>query len=195
MESTGYPGLFLLSFLDRAAMNFVPAEIILPFAGFLIAEGKFSLWGTLLVSAIGGLLGDGLIYGLSAKYGRWLVEKYGQYFFISKHELEHVDKMFAKYGEKLVFIGRFMPIVRAFSSIPAGLSRMPVKKFFFYTFLGSFPANLPFVYVGLKAGEHWQALQPIIRNIDWLAGGVVGVSIFWYIYRHRQKGQHLTHGK
>lgn len=195
MENTGYPGLFLLSFLDRAAMNFVPAEVILPLAGFLIAQDKFSLWATLLVSAAGGLLGDLLLYGLSAKYGRWLVDKYGKFFFISKHELDHVDKMFAKYGGKLVFIGRFMPIVRAFTAIPAGISRMPIRKFLLYTFLGSFPGNFPFIYAGLKAGEHWQALQPLIRNPDWLVVGVVGASVFWYIYRHRQKGKHLTHEK
>lgn len=192
MEGAGYFGLFWLSFLDRAAMNFVPAELILPLAGFLIARGEFSLWVVLLVSAAGGLLGDLLIYGLSAKYGRWLVERYGRYFFLSRHELEHVDKMFVKYGGKLVFIGRFMPVVRAFTSIPAGLSRMPIRKFSLYTFLGSFPGNFPFVYVGLKAGENWPALQPVIRNMNWLAIGVVGVSIFWYIYQHIKR-KHATH--
>lgn len=192
MQSAGYPGLFLLSFLDRAAMNLVPAELILPLSGFLVAQEKFNFFWVLLVAACGGLLGDLIIYFLSAKYGRRLLERFGKYFFISRHDLEHVDKMFLKHGQKLVFIGRWLPIVRAFTAIPAGISRMSRKTFALYTFLGSFLGNFPFIYVGFAAGENWEALKPYLRNLDWLIVGVVVASVFWYIYRHRRR-RHLTH--
>lgn len=185
IDRAGYLGLLLVSFLDRAAMNWIPAEIVFPIVGVAISRGVFSFWPAMLIITVGSLVGDWLIYFLSRHWGRSLIERFGKYLFIGQHELEHSDRLFQKHGGKLVFFGRFMPIVRAFVAIPAGLTKMPLGRFLLYSALGSLPGNLPLVFVGQKAGENWERLAPFLRYSDFLAVAVVLLLIVWYIYRHR----------
>src|SRR3989338_5208688 len=123
MAASGYPGLFILALLDRVLLSLLPSELILPVAGWLVTTGQFSFWPVLLWITVGCLLGDLLLYWLAAHGGRWLLERYGRYVLISKHDLEHTDRLFAKHGGKLVIIGRLLPIVRSFVAIPAGVAR------------------------------------------------------------------------
>ncbi|MDO8495213.1 MAG: DedA family protein [bacterium] len=192
MERIGYWGLFLLSILDRVLLSLVPSEVILPFAGFLIGEGRFSWLPVLLWVTVGNLGGDLVVYWISAKGGRWLLEKYGKYFFITKHDLDHTDKLFAKHGGKLVIIGRLLPIVRTFVAIPAGIVRMPLTRFIWYTVIGSLPYNVLWIYIGYKSGQNWEALKPIFDKAEWFIGGALLIAIVWYIYRHINK-KHVTH--
>ena len=192
IDTCGYPVVFLLSFIDRAAMNLAPAEVILPFFGFLIYQGKLSFWPVIVAVTFGGLLGDMALFWLSRKGGRWLLERCGKYIFVSRHELEHTDRLFAKHGGALVLFGRLLPPVRTFIAIPAGISGMGLGKFSLYTALGSLPWSLLLIYFGLKAGENWGFFMSYLGRLDLIAAVVFVTLIAWYLFRHFLK-KHFLH--
>lgn len=189
---TGYAGVFLLSVLDRVAMNFVPAEIILPLLGFSVSQGRFDFILAIFISVVGNTIGDIILYLLSIKFGRGFLEKFGKYFLVSKHDLDHTEKLFKEHGAKLVFFGRFVPIARTFIAIPAGISRMNFEKFVLYVTLGSVPWNFILIYGGMKAGENWQQIASYINQGQNVIIVLLATGVVWYIYRHLRK-KHLTH--
>lgn len=188
--------IFLLGVADRVTLVLVPSEIIVPFAGFLVAQGRFGFWPMLLVVNLGTLVGEALLFWISTKIGRWFFEKYGKYLLVSKHDLEHVDRLFKKHGGKIVFWGRIIPVARMLIAIPAGISRMPFGKFILYTFLGMIPYNLAMLYLGYLIGDNRQLLTETIDKyfgrFDLYGAIVFAGLIIWYILRHI-KNKHLTH--
>lgn len=192
MANGGYTGVFLLSFLDRFLMSLVPAELVLPFAGALVGQGRLALWPMIAIVTLGNLIGDVTLYWLSASGGRLLLGKYGRYILVSKHDLDHTDRLFTKHGGKLVIIGRLLPIVRAFVAIPAGVARMPFWRFVSYTAVGSIPFNILLIFTGLKSEQNWERIQPWFDKMELFMAGTIGLAIIWYIYRHIKR-RHLTH--
>src|SRR3989344_1774450 len=188
--------IFLLSAADRGTLVLIPSEVIVPFAGFLAAQGRFDFWLVLIVITLGTLVGEALLFWFSVKAGRWFFEKYGKYFFVSKHDLEHVENLFNKHGGKIVFWGRIIPVVRMLIAIPAGISRMKLKKFILYTLLGMLPYNLVLLYLGFLVGGNRQLLmettEKYFGRFDWYFGIVIAILIIWYIIRHARK-KHATH--
>ena len=92
--------------------------------------------------------------------------KYGKYVLMSKDEIDKAEAWFNKYGEWAVFIGRLLPVVRTFISIPAGLARMNIWRFSLYTFAGSFIWSLGLAYGGYLLGENWEDLRSVMRPFD-----------------------------
>src|SRR3989344_8645814 len=155
IETWGYLGVFVLSFLDRLTVFLIPAEIVLPAFGILISRGDFLFWPTVVWMSVGSFLGNIFLYLIFLKGGRSFLERYGRYFLISKHELGHLDRWFLKYGDKLVLIGYLIPTsIRSLVPILAGIARMGFNKFSLYTLLGFLPLNLLYVLVGIKAGDN-----------------------------------------
>lgn len=189
---TGYMGVFLLSVLDRVAMNFVPAEIILPLLGFSVSQGRFDFILAIFISVVGNTIGDIVLYLLSIKFGRGFLEKYGKYFWVSKHDLDHTEKLFKEHGAKLVFFGRFIPIARTFIAIPAGIFRMKFEKFILYIILGSIPWNFILIYGGMKADKNWQQITSYINQGQSVIIALLVIGVIWYIYRHIKR-KHATH--
>lgn len=190
---TGYSGIFLSSFLDRATIFLVPAEIVLPLLGLLIAQGKFSFLSVFVLVTIGNLLGNLFLYWVSLKGGRPLIEKLAKYLFISKHDLEHSEKFFSKYGDRIILIGYSLPTVfRSLAPLPAGFFRMGRNKFIWYTLFGSMPLNLIYLFVGMKAGENWNLLLSYLERFNFVVIILFALVAIWYIYRH-VKQRHLTH--
>ena len=135
LESLGYAGVFFVSLLDRLTVFLIPAEIVLPAFGILVSQAKFSFWPVMIWVTVGNFLGNLGLYFVFLKGGRPFLEKYGKYFLITKHDLEHLDKLFLKYGDKIVFWGYFIPSAgRSIIPIPAGISKMNLYKFSLYTF-------------------------------------------------------------
>ena len=186
INQSGYFGIFILSALESAAIP-IPSEIVVPFSGFLAEQGRFSFWLVVAVATIANAVGSLFLYLVSLKGGRWILERYGKYILISSHELNLADKIFFKYGGKIVFIGRILPVVRTFISIPAGVARMNFPKFISYTIFGSLPWNFILALVGFKAGENWDILSPYFRKFDFVIIGAVVIGIFWYIYNRKHR--------
>ena len=194
MGVLGYAGVFGASFLDRLTVFLIPAEIVLPAFGILINQTKFSFWPVMMWVTAGNFLGNLALYFIFLKGGRPFLERYGKYFLITKHDLEHLDSWFAKYGDKIVFWGYLIPSLgRSIVPIPAGISRMKLSKFSLFTFLGSIPLNFLFVYVGIKAGDNLDGIFNYLEKFNHVFVGLLIILVIWYIYRHKTK-THLTHG-
>lgn len=192
INNLGYPGVFLLSVLDRVLFSFLPAEVILVLFGFLSGQGEFSFLGIFILAAIGHLIGDTIIYWVALFGGRPILEKYGKYFLIKKHELDHTDKLFEKHGGKIILVGRFIPLVRTFISIPAGVAKMNFKKFVLYSLIGALPWNFILMFAGLKTGENLEALRPFFQKFDFAIIILLALAVIYYIYRHVKK-RHAAH--
>jgi membrane protein DedA with SNARE-associated domain len=179
----GYFGVFVTMAIESAAIP-LPSEVIMPFSGYLVYTGVFSLHGAAFWGAAGCVFGSLVAYAIAAWGGRPLVERYGRYVFLSRRDLDLSERLFRRYGSPIIFFSRLMPVVRTFISLPAGLARMPVLRFSIYTFLGSYPFCYALAYVGYRLGEHWHALEAYFRKYDLLIGLVLAVGAVWWIRRH-----------
>src|SRR3989344_8460431 len=181
ISTSGYFSIFILMAMESALIP-IPSEIIMPFSGFLVFEEKFSLWAVVFWGTFGNLIGSIAAYLLGIYGGRPLIEKYGKYILISRHELDVADRWFQKYGGLSVFFSRMLPAVRTFISLPAGIARMPFLKFCLYTTLGSLPWSFALTYAGVVSGGNWHILEPYFRKFDW-AIGILGILfLIWFIY-------------
>lgn len=189
IERTGYSGIFVLSALESAAIP-IPSEVVIPFSGFLVMAGKFSLWGVVWVATLANLAGSILLFLIGRSGGRWVVEKYGKYFLIHKKDLDKADAWFGKHGVKAVFFSRMLPIVRTFISLPAGIAKMNILKFSVFTFLGALPWNLVLVFIGYKAGENWNLLHGYFRKADIFVVLLILALVIWYAMKHIKSQNH-----
>lgn len=179
----GYAGVFLLMLLESCGIP-APSEVIMPFAGFLVFKGQMVLWWAVLLGALGNLVGSLLAYWIGAKGGRPLLEKYGKYVLISNHDLDKADHWFTHYGEITVFLGRLLPVVRTYISFPAGVAKMDLKKFSFYTFLGALIWSWLFGWLGVKMGENWEKIRLALHNFDVAIVAGLLVLVLLCIFRH-----------
>lgn len=178
-----YLGVVVLMAIESANIP-LPSEIIMPFAGYLVSAGQFNLIFVAVLGALGNVLGSLISYWVGRYGGRPLIERYGKYILVSRHDLDLADKWFARFGDKAVFFGRLVPVVRTFISFPAGISRVSVGKFTAYTFLGAFPFSLLLAFLGFKLGQNWENLRVYFRQFDILIALLILAAIIWYIWRH-----------
>ena len=162
----------------------LPSEVILPFAGYLVSKGVFSIHTAAFFGAIGCVLGSIPSYYLGYFGGRKFIEKYGKYFLISAHDLEVADKWVDKYGDWSFFICRMLPVVRTFISLPAGILKAKKRFFFTFTFLGSLVWSYVLVYVGTILGENRETLKHIWHRFDALIIFICVVLGAIYIWHH-----------
>jgi membrane protein DedA with SNARE-associated domain len=187
ITAIGYPGVALLMAIESACIP-LPSEIIMPFAGYVVYQGKMNLFMAATAGAIGCNLGSVVAYWIGAYGGRPLVEKFGRYVLMSHKDLDRVDHYFQKYGDITVLIGRLLPVVRTFIALPAGIARMPQLRFHIYTFLGSWPWCFALAYVGMKAGASWNdpnsKLKHILHKADAAILLVIVALIAWFVWSH-----------
>ena len=179
----GLPGIVLLMAIESACIP-LPSEVIMPFSGYLVFLGKYSLWSVGLAGAIGCVVGSVPAYYLGMYGGRPLIEKYGKYILMSRHDLDMADRWFERHGEATVFFARLLPVIRTFIAFPAGVARMEMKRFIAYTFAGSLPWCLGLAYVGMVMGERWPVLREYFHKFDLLIGAAIAAGIVWYVRRH-----------
>ncbi|MBI4302153.1 MAG: DedA family protein [Chloroflexi bacterium] len=168
-ELLGWPGVAVLMAIESANIP-LPSELIMPLAGWmLIKERGLEVSYTLMAGFYGGLgctIGSVASYWLGAKGGRPLVERYGRYVLLSRHDLALADRWFDRYGDWIVFGSRLLPVVRTFISFPAGVAKMPLRRFCLYTFVGSFLWSWALAYGGYLLGAHWERLREVMRPFD-----------------------------
>ena len=186
ISTLGYGGVVLLMAIESACIP-LPSEVIMPFSGYLVYTGQFNLWIVTMAGAFGCVLGSLLAYWVGMRGGRPLIEKYGRYILISRHDLDLADRWFAHYCEAIVFISRLLPAIRTFIAFPAGVARMNLKKFVIYTFAGSLPWCFGLAYAGQKLGEQWDK-NPLLKSwfhrFDFVIGIVIAIAVVWWVWRH-----------
>ena len=180
ISQLGYAGIFVLMVLESALIP-IPSEIIMPFSGFLVSENKLDFTATVLAGSIGNLVGSVATYYLGRKIRRDLFLKYGKFFFFRKEHLEFTERMFQKHGSKIAFIGRLLPGIRTYVSLPAGIGNTPIKKFMLYTFVGSVIWNVLLVYAGIQLGVNWKNIDRYSPILDVIAVAVVVGLVIWFV--------------
>ena len=183
ISTLGYAGVGLLMAIQTIAIP-MPSEVIIPFAGSLVAAGRFSLVGIALTGGLGSSLGAAVAYFIGYKGGRPLVEKYGKFVLISRRDLQMADNFFAKHGTKAAFFGMLLPVVRSFISFPAGISKVKFWKFEIYVFLASFIWSLALGYIGMKLGQNWMTLRDKFKGLDYIIVALIILGAAWWIWRH-----------
>ncbi len=183
ISTLGYTGIVLAMAIESACIP-LPSEVIMPFSGYLVSQGRFTLWGVSLAGAVGCTLGSAIAYGVGACGGRPFILKYGRYILISAHELDRADRWFARYGMSATFISRLLPVIRTFISLPAGIARVPFGRFLAYAFLGSLPWSWVLAYVGFLLGEHWERVGGILHSLDIVIVAGLLAAAAWFVWRH-----------
>ncbi len=186
IATLGYSGIILLMAIESACIP-LPSEVIMPFSGYLVYTGRFNLWAVSVAGAVGCVVGSLVAYWVGMYGGRPLIEKYGRYVLISRHDLDLADRWFSRYGEVIVLASRLLPVIRTFIAFPAGVARMHLSRFIIYTFAGSLPWCLALAYVGEKLGEQWnknEALKSWFHRFDFVIGIILALAVIWWIWRH-----------
>ncbi len=188
ISKTGYLGVVLLMAIESACIP-LPSEVIMPFAGYLVYTGRFSLFWAATAGAIGCNLGSVIAYEIGCYGGRPLVERYGSHIFLGRHELEMAERFFQRFGAAAVFFGRLLPVIRTFIALPAGIARMPRLRFHLYTFAGSWPWCFALAWMGMKLGERWETdprLKQWFHRLDAVIVAVLLTAIIWFVWSHRK---------
>ena len=166
----------------------VPSEVVMPFAGYLVLQGKFNFWVVLLASSLGSVFGSLLSYYLGVYGGRKLILKFGRYILVDEEHLLWTEKWFRHKGEKTIFFSRFIPVVRHIISIPAGIGKMNLSKFALYTLIGASIWNFILLYAGLKLGSHWDKIHTFSKELDIIF--IIGLFLLMilFLWKHKKRG-------
>ena len=194
MNKFGYLGIFLLILLENLFPP-IPSEVILTFGGFMTRSTSMNVFGVMLVSTIGSLLGAIILYYLGKilnkeRINKIIKSKYGKLLRIKSKDIEMADKWFDTKGRKTVFFCRFIPVVRSLISIPAGMSEMPLPQFTIYTFFGSLIWNTVLILIGAFAGDkkdYILSLLDDVSNIVLIALIVIFIVLIYKFYNTRIK--------
>jgi len=181
LDATAYAGAFFLMALESMIAP-VPSEAVMPFVGFLVTDGKWNLWLALLSTSLGSLVGSLLSYWMGAYGGKPLVLKVGKYLLLNRHDLELTERYFnQRQGLLTVFVARFIPVVRHFISIAAGMGKAPLLPFMLVTVVGATLWNGFLLYLGMRLREHWTVVQKYSHQVDIVIIIVAIVGIGWFI--------------
>jgi len=181
----GYVGIFLLMFLESTFFPF-PSEIVMVPAGYLAFQGEMNVGIIILVGIVGSVLGALLNYYLALKFGRLFILRYGKYFFIKEETLNKLEAFFQKHGELSTFNGRLIPGIRQLISLPAGLSRMHVGKFSFYTAIGAGIWIVVLVAIGYVLGSNEALITEYLRTATLFALGFITLLTIAYIVYNKK---------
>ncbi|MFN3476162.1 MAG: DedA family protein [Candidatus Methylomirabilales bacterium] len=180
ISTLGYVGIILAMALESACIP-LPSEVIMPFSGYLAAQGRFSFFWVSVAGAFGCTVGSVAAYAVGARGGRPFLLKYGRYLLITEAEIRRADAFFERYGDKATFIARLLPVVRTFISLPAGIARMNFPRFVLYSFLGSLPWTAALAYTGMALGEHWEEVGTVLHQLDFLIAAAVLLAAVWFV--------------
>ena len=186
IASGGYASVALLMAIQSACVP-IPSEVIMPFAGFVLAHSQLQLIILATIASLASNVGSIPAYWVGAKGGRPMVERFGGYVLLSRHDLDRVDYFFNKYGSITVLVGRMLPIVRTFIALPAGIAKMNQLRFHVYTFIGSWPWCYALAYVGMKLGATWNSdprFKEFFHRFHLGVEVVLLVGIVWFVWTH-----------
>lgn len=182
----GYVGVFLLMTLESAAVP-IPSEIIMPFSGFLAARGVFNFWLVVFAGTLGNAAGSLALYWVGEYGGRPFIKRWGRWLLLEDSHIIKAEEWFKKYGDATIFFSRMLPVARTYISFPAGVARVNLWKFNFYTAAGSFPWVLLLAYMGFKLGERWHILEAYFRKFDIVILAAGTILVLWFLIKYARR--------
>jgi len=177
--SLGYIGIFIMMFLESSFFPF-PSEVVMIPAGYLAYKGEMNIYIVVFSGIAGSLTGALLNYFLAVKFGRAFLIKYGKYFFIKEETISKMEDFFKSHGHISIFSGRLIPAVRQYISFPAGLARMNLFTFSFYTTLGAFIWVVILTLLGYYLGDNEALVKEYLRYIIVSILICLAIIGFWY---------------
>lgn len=182
----GYPALFSLLMLGIVGLP-IPDETLLTFCGYLIYSGRLHFGFTLLAGFCGSASGISISYLLGARFGRFVFTKLGKYIRLTPQRILEVERMFGRFGPVLLTIGYFIPGVRHFTAVVAGMSGLRWPKFAMFAYMGAALWVTTFLSLGYLFGERWQHTSEVVHRYSLIASGVLAamLAVFWLVRRLR----------
>ncbi len=186
VDALGYGGVVLLMFLESSFVPF-PSELVMPQAGYLASQGRMNAAIAVVMGVLGSWLGALLNYYLALRLGRAFFLKYGKYLFCPPPTFAKVEAFFLRHGEIGTFTGRLVPVVRQYISLPAGLARMNMRRFLFFTGLGSGMWVTILAAIGYVAGRNEELIKRYTR--EWTVWLLLfcGILLAGYIWLNRKR--------
>lgn len=188
--SLGYFGVIALMALESSFFPF-PSEVVVPPAGFLASRGEMNIILIIICGILGSVLGALLNYYIAVKLGRKIIIKYGKYFFISEEKFAQIEIFFHRHGEITTFVGRLLPGIRQYISFPAGIARMKIEKFLFFTALGSGIWVVILAFLGYYIGSNIEIIKSKIKIITVIMIPILIFIVWLYVLfsRKLKKGE------
>ena len=184
----GYLGAGFLMALESMVAP-VPSELVMPFVGYLVADGKFGLVASVLATSLGSIIGSLASYYMGYYGGRPVVLKVGRYLLLNQEHLDWTEGWFARHGSWTIFASRFIPVVRHLISIPAGLGKMRLLPFCVYTLVGATIWNCFLLWCGIKLKENWTLVQKYSHQVDIVMAVILGAALAWFVLAHVRRAR------
>ena len=186
IDKLGYPGVLVLMTLESTFVP-IPSELVMPQAGYLASQGQMNFWIALLMSILGSVFGALINYSIAVKMGRPLILRYGKYFLCPSHKFEKMERFFVTHGEISTFTGRLILGVRHFISFPAGLARMHLGRFCFYTAVGAGLWSAVLAAIGYFVGQNPKLVKHYAHEAALGAFATCAAIIVVYVIVHRRR--------
>lgn len=181
LDTTGYFGAAALMALESMIAP-VPSEAVMPFVGFLVVDGKWNFWLAVLATTTGSMVGSVVSYAMGYYGGKPVVLKVGKYLLLDRHDLELTERFFhRRSGAVMLFISRFIPVVRHLISIPAGIGKMPLMQFLIATLAGATLWNTFLLVCGMKLREHWGIVLKYSHEVDIVVIVLLCLAMAWFL--------------
>jgi membrane protein DedA with SNARE-associated domain len=188
----GYLAVFVLMVLESACIP-VPSEVTMLFGGALANSAFVASLGSkgeqlnfvlvALLGTLGNLVGSWIAWAVGYAGGRPLIERWGRFVFLRKHELDRAEAWFGRHGQTAVLVSRVLPVVRTFISLPAGVAEMPFARFSLYTFVGCLPWTFALTAVGYALGSQWDVVERYLRPLSYVVAALIVLAAAWWLGR------------
>jgi membrane protein DedA with SNARE-associated domain len=194
LHATGYFGAGFLMALESMIFP-VPSEAVMPFVGFLVADGKWELWVAIAATSAGSVVGSAISYAMGYYGGKPFVLKTGRYLLLNPHDLERTEYFFSRRKAVLaLFISRFIPVVRHLVSIPAGTGKMKFVPFLLTTLAGATLWNSFLLACGMYLRERWELVETYSHQVDMVVLVILLVGLAYFARTRWMAGRKAAAG-
>jgi membrane protein DedA with SNARE-associated domain len=186
----GYLAIFLLMAAESACIP-VPSELVMTFGGALAAGAvpgtKLNIVAVIAVGVAGNVAGSYVAWAAGRYGGQPALHRWGRLLRLRDHDLERAGRWFDRYGARAVLIGRVLPVVRTFISLPAGIAGMKPVRFGLYTAIGCIPWTAALAWAGYAVGAHWQSIASSFRGLTYIIAAVVVLALAVVVWRYARR--------
>ena len=193
VESFGYFGVAFMIALENLIPP-IPSEVVLPLAGFLVGQGRFSFLPVVFAATIGSVVGALILYVIGSGVGelrlRYLIRRFGRFVLMDEGDLDKSREWFQRHGTKAVLFGRLMPGVRSLISIPAGIVGMSLWQFVLYTTVGSLVWNVTLISMGWALGNQWEKVEGYTSILQYVVIVTLAIAALWFVWSRRDRVRH-----